>query len=88
MSVPLNFPAFLVVTGTFASETTGIVPSLDCRLLWNTTAPVKKPGLVGAGTLTVNEADLPGRTTLEAGVTAWRTVWKVCAVSWKLTAPS
>ena len=71
MSVPVNFPAFFVVTGTFASETTGIVPSLGCRLLWNTTAPVKKPGLVGAGTLTVNEADLPGRTTLEAGVTAW-----------------
>ena len=38
--------------------------------------PVKSPGLVGAGTSTVNEADLPGRTTLKAGRIAWRTVRK------------
>ncbi len=81
-------PRLLTATGTLASETTGIVPRADCRLLWNTTAPVKNPGLAGAGTLTVNVAVLPGRTILEAGLTAWRTLWKVCAVSSKLTAPS
>ena len=70
------------MTGTFASETTGIVPSFDARLLWKTTAPVQNPGLVGAGTLTVNDVDLPGLTTFEAGLTASLTVWKVCAVSW------
>ena len=82
MSVPVNFPAFLVVTCTFASETTGMVPSFGPRLLWKTTAPVQNPGLAGAGTLTVNDADLPGLTTFEAGLTARLTVWKVCAVSW------
>ena len=65
-----------------------MVPSLVALLLWKTTAPVKNPSLDGAGTLTLNEAVLPGLTTLKAGLTAWRTVRKVCAVSEKETDPS
>jgi hypothetical protein len=38
--------------------------------------------LAGAGTFTVNDVDLPGLTTFDAGLIACLTVWKVCAVSW------
>ena len=58
-----------------------MVPSADCLLLLNATAPMKSPGLAGAGTSTVNDADRPGPTTWDTGLTAPLTFWNVWAVS-------